>query len=109
MPRYEKQQPSMSRSKAWTILIIFIMGIWVKNLYDDIDWARGETGIYKTTIEQKDLQIISLIKIIDSLTTKPVIVTHTVQPKPVTKPMAIKTQTFMSITDTLKFKSDTLK
>jgi hypothetical protein len=81
MIRNEKILNRMRRRSAFLALIIFFMAIWIKNLYDDIDWIRSESNSNFIENMNKDKQIHQLTQKIDSLKKLNVKVEKQIKPK----------------------------
>lgn len=83
MNRYDRNRSQKYNRFPIIILLLLIGASWINNLYDDVKWVRSENNTFKEIISNKDVQILSLIKILDSLTYKPkdLIIREEMKPK----------------------------
>ena len=83
MNRYDRNKHSGPSRFPIIILLCLISGTWIYNIYDDVSWLRSENSTYKEIISEKNKQVSSLIKIVDSLTYRPkdIIIHEDIKPK----------------------------
>ena len=82
MNRYDRNKNSGPSRFPIIILLCLISAIWIYNIYDDVSWLRSENSTYKEIISEKNKQVSSLIKIVDSLTYRPKDIIIHEEPKP---------------------------
>lgn len=86
MYKERRQIEKLRRRNTFLILIILILSIWIKNVYDDKEWIRSENELFELNIRNKETQTRELYLKIDSL--KKII--KNISSKPEEKPHKIK-------------------
>jgi len=55
------------RKFGYSLLVIFIIGVWLKNTYDDKSFIESDIELYQITSLNKDTVIMGLRRSLDSL------------------------------------------
>lgn len=107
-----RREEIVKRKLKVAIVIICILGVWLKNVYDDKNFIESDIDLYKITLCNKDTLAMGLYKTIDSLKkvkrkTKTVFVYP--PKKEVKRALITPIDTIPIIDTTLTIKADTIK
>lgn len=62
-----REEISIRRKLRISIFILCVLGIWLKNVYDDKTFIESDIDLYKIALSNKDTSIMNLYNQIDSL------------------------------------------